>query len=126
MNSPREPSFYKQRGSGEWRKRGREMKTEQLNSQGRVRRRSILVILTAITLFSCSHESIAQQWNTNGNDISNANTGNVGIGTTSPAQKLEISSVSPLIQMSDTVGIKMTMGTVAQWSGFKISFPLVF
>lgn len=79
-----------------------------------------ILAFAAVILFSYSQKTVAQQWNSNGNDISNANTGNVGIGTTTPAQKLEISSLSPLIQMSDTGsgGIKLTMGSTGGYSGF--------
>lgn len=78
-----------------------------------------LLALAVIILVSYSPTAVAQQWNTNGNDISNANTGNVGIGTTSPATKLEISSASPLLQMSDTspTGVKITLGTAGSWFG---------
>src|SRR5687767_10216439 len=30
------------------------------------------------------------QWTTNGNNINNTNSGNVGVGTTTPAQKLDV------------------------------------
>jgi hypothetical protein len=95
------------------------MITKQHNSQLTAHDAKILA-LVAVMLFTCSQKTFAQQWNTNGNDISNANSGNVGIGTTSPAQKLEISSVLPLIQMSDTGtgGIKLTMGSVGGYSVF--------
>src|SRR5215475_2329106 len=33
---------------------------------------------------------VQAQWTTNGNNINNTNTGNVGIGTTTPAQKLDV------------------------------------
>ncbi|HET8781597.1 MAG TPA: hypothetical protein VFM63_04235 [Pyrinomonadaceae bacterium] len=65
--------------------------------------------------------TVKAQWTTPdaNQNINNTNTGNVGIGTTTPATKVEISSASPLIQMSDTnsVGAKMTIGTAGQWSG---------
>jgi hypothetical protein len=95
------------------------MITKQHTCQRTVRVAQILA-LAIVMLFTCSQRSVAQQWNTNGNDISNANSGNVGIGTTSPAQKLEINSVSPLVQMSDTGtgGIKLTMGSTGGYSGF--------
>ena len=93
------------------------MITKQQSYQPIVRSAKILA-LAAVILFGCSQKTFAQQWNTNGSDISNANTGNVGIGTTTPAQKLEISAVSPQIQMSDTSGIKMSIGTAGQYAGF--------
>ena len=94
------------------------MNTKHKSSQQRWA--ALVMILTTIILFGCFQKTHAQQWNTNGNDISNTNTGNVGIGTTSPANKLEISAESPLIQMSDTssIGVKITLGTAGGWSGF--------
>ena len=95
---------------------------KQHRPQSTVRSTKILA-LAAVIMFACTAKAGAQQWNTNGNDISNANTGNVGIGTTTPAQKVEISAVSPLIQMSDsgTTGIKITMGTAGQWAGISLN-----
>ena len=49
------------------------------------------VIGFALMLLPISPQTaLAQQWNTNGNHISNANTGNVGIGTTSPNFTLDV------------------------------------
>ena len=66
------------------------MRTKHRNCQCGVSRASMLITLTIITLFGCSRQSLAQQWNTNGNNISNANSGNVGIGTTSPIYSLDV------------------------------------
>lgn len=33
---------------------------------------------------------VEAQWTTNGNNINNTNSGNVGVGTTNPAQKLDV------------------------------------
>ncbi len=43
-------------------------------------------------------------WLASGNDIYNSNSGNVGIGTTSPGAKLHVASSSPIIQTQDTDG----------------------
>src|SRR4051812_29486503 len=40
------------------------------------------------------------QWVTNGNNINNTNTGNVGIGTTIPLASLHVASASTAISMS--------------------------
>jgi hypothetical protein len=40
--------------------------------------------------------AITQQWNTSGNTISNSNTGNVGIGTTTPLANLHVSKSAPV------------------------------
>lgn len=62
------------------------MRTTQRSSQC-VR---LLLTLITIILLSCSEQSLAQQWSTNGNDISNTNTGNVGVGTTTPGFVLDV------------------------------------
>ena len=56
-----------------------------------------LTIGLALTIVTTSGVS-AQQWVTSGANIYNSNTGNVGIGTTSPGQVLEIYNTSPLIK----------------------------
>jgi hypothetical protein len=103
------------------------MITKQHRRQHTVPAAKILAFAAVILLFSCSQTAVAQQWTTNGNDISNANTGNVGIGTTTPAQKLEVSASSPLMQMSDTAagGIKMTLGINGGFAGFAPNRNLV-
>ncbi len=75
------------------------MRTQQQNSQPSVSRIRILVILIALTLLSGSREALAQQWSTssNGIDIFNSNSGNVGVGTISPGVKLDILSSTNLI-----------------------------
>ena len=79
------------------------MRTKQLNIQDRVPCASILIAITIIILFSCSQKAFAQQWSTSGNDISNSNSGNVGVGTTSPGVKLDIlSSVSLIARFGST------------------------
>jgi len=87
-------------------------------------RLSLLYSLLASTLvvgFGCFTQ-VGAQWTTpdGSQNINNTNSNNVGIGTTTPGQKLEISAVSPQIQMSDTgtLSIKFTMGTAGQYAGF--------
>ena len=80
-----------------------------------------LMALALVVALGCFAEAAAQ-WTTPdaSQNINNTNTGNVGIGTTTPGQKLEISAVSPQIQMADTAAspIKFTLGTSGQWAGF--------
>lgn len=57
-------------------------------------------ILTAAVLCSMfvSNEVIAQQWILNGTNIYNTNSGNVGIGTTNPYAKLQVTNGSMLFE----------------------------
>lgn len=81
------------------------MKTKQQDIQGRVPGTTILIALTVIIFFGCSQNVFAQQWSTNGNDISNTNSGNIGVGTTSPGVKLDIlSSVNLIARFGSTAG----------------------
>ncbi len=51
------------------------------------------LILSLVAILAISQSSFAQsQWNTSGNNIFNTNTGNVGIGLSSPLSKLQIST----------------------------------
>ncbi|HEV2763445.1 MAG TPA: hypothetical protein VGV38_10755, partial [Pyrinomonadaceae bacterium] len=47
------------------------------------------VVLLLLSLVCLSGEARAQ-WATSGNNIHNTNPGNVGVGTTSPAAKLDV------------------------------------
>ena len=49
----------------------------------------LAVLFAALTIVA-SAGTVPAQWTTNGNDINNTNSGNVGIGTTSPAGKLDL------------------------------------
>src|SRR5207245_355920 len=74
------------------------MKTNRNRCRPRVQGASTLITLGAIILLGCSENSLAQQtWNTNGTNISNANTGNVGVGTgtTSPDSILTVQTTGP-------------------------------
>jgi hypothetical protein len=52
---------------------------------------AILIVLTLVVLLWLPDQALGQgQWTTNGNDISNTNTGNVGVGTTTPGDLLEV------------------------------------
>lgn len=48
------------------------------------------MIVVACLLIVAHPGSVAAQWTTNGNKINNTNSGNVGVGTTTPAQKLDV------------------------------------
>lgn len=55
---------------------------------------TILSVLTLMLLMGRVDQAQAQgQWATNGNDINSTNTGNVGIGTTTPSAKLQVTTM---------------------------------
>ena len=69
-----------------------------------------LVLLIAVLALS-STPSVAQ-WATNGNDINNTNTGNVGVGTTTPASKLHVNGgiySSNVIESANTNGFRLVV-----------------
>lgn len=66
------------------------MRTKPQSRQRKMSWAGRLSLLAVIILCCCSQKAAAQQWTTNGNDISNANTGNVGIGTTTPGYTLTL------------------------------------
>lgn len=47
-------------------------------------------LMLACALIIAQPRSVYGQWTTNGNNINNTNSGNVGVGTTTPAQKLDV------------------------------------
>lgn len=55
------------------------MKTASINSRS-LARNFVIASLTLIGLLSLPQSSFGQQWSTNGNNISNTNSGNVGVG----------------------------------------------
>ncbi len=74
--------------------------------------------LASIALVLIAHPATpasAQQWQTNGNNISNTNTGNVGVGTTTPNDKLEV--VGQVKVLGEIGGYVMTprSGGGAHW-----------
>lgn len=65
----------------------------------------MFITLVVIILCSGGQDAAAQQWSTSGNDISNTNSGNVGVGTPSPGVKLDIlSSVNLIARFGSTAG----------------------
>src|SRR5215467_2743729 len=64
------------------------------------------VLLVALLAFAST--TTVGQWTTNGNNINNTNSGNVGVGTSSPANRLTI--VGPVQNGVYTVQIDSTAG----------------
>jgi hypothetical protein len=64
---------------------------EQLRRRRPAQRVYLLAAFALTILLGLSDDILAQsQWTTNGNNINNTNTGNVGIGTTNPQSKLDV------------------------------------
>jgi len=68
-----------------------------LNSTPRVQLRTLCArtaanIVLIVMLIGCFSSQAAAQWAENGSNINNTNTGNVGIGTSTPGGKLEVKS----------------------------------
>ena len=81
--------------------------TYQSSQQGRAVAGKILITLVIIVLMGGSQNAIAQ-WTTSGSNISNSNSGNVGVGTASPSSRLTI--VGPVQNGVYTVSIDSTAG----------------
>ena len=64
--------------------------TIQLKQREIINLRSTGLRLFALLLLAFLPGSAAAQWTTNGNDINNTNSGNVGVGTSSPGTKLHV------------------------------------
>jgi hypothetical protein len=77
---------------------------------------ALAVLTLLISLGGVERAQAQSQWTTNGNNINNTNTGNVGIGTTAPNLKLETKGVAGLPVSSGTapLGImRLSQGTGA-------------
>jgi hypothetical protein len=68
----------------------------------------IAITVFAGLLLALSAVPAAAQWTTNGNNISNTNSGNVGVGTATPASRLTV--VGPVVNGVYTVQIDSTAG----------------
>jgi hypothetical protein len=63
---------------------------------------SILCLFTLAILFA-SPQTAHGQWTTNGNNINNTNSGNVGVGTTTPGSKLTVTTNSASVNGTVTI-----------------------
>src|SRR5215204_4590835 len=70
--------------------------------------RSVLFVMVALC---CCLSQAQAQWSTNGNDISNSNSGNVGVKTTTPEFPLQVNNSA-----SNVLGVVYT-GTMSGTSG---------
>lgn len=84
------------------------------------RRRTILsvsglVILSLMALCGVDEVKAQNPWTTNGNNIYNSNTGNVGIGTAAPLEKLHLFSPSSIFQIALQGGLN-NGGFIGYWN----------
>lgn len=68
--------------------------------------------------------TVRAQWNTNGNDINNTNSGNVGVGTTSPGVKLDILSSINLIARFGSTSAAHTQVLIDAGSAYNSNLTL--
>jgi hypothetical protein len=84
-----------------------------------------LLVLAAVL---CRAQEARAQWVTNGSNISNTNTGNVGVGTSTPVSTLEVQGPDGTLTLSQAgvpgkstvqaaVGTDLHMSANARWSG---------
>lgn len=72
-------------------KERKEMMNNSRRPKGRYHAVARTCLLTLAALVALSAQEAQGQWATSGDNITNTNTGNVGIGTASPAAKLDVS-----------------------------------
>jgi hypothetical protein len=66
-------------------------RSTRVSSRHSISLSTLMALLTLLLLAGAVEPARAQsQWTTNGNDINNTNTGNVGVGTSAPAHKLDV------------------------------------
>ncbi|HXQ71602.1 MAG TPA: hypothetical protein VN844_13995, partial [Pyrinomonadaceae bacterium] len=61
------------------------------------------VCLFTLAILFASPQTAHGQWTTNGNNINNTNSGNVGVGTTSPGSKLTVTTNTAGVTGSVTI-----------------------
>ena len=74
--------------------------------------RLVRTIVLLIAVLGLSSTTSVAQWATTGNDINNTNTGNVGVGTTTPASKLHVNGgiySSNVIESANTNGFRLVV-----------------
>ncbi len=64
----------------------------------------ILMVLLVLGVIALQPGRAEAQWTTSGNNINNTNTGNVGVGTTTPAYKLDVTNMEDKAQMRFGMG----------------------
>ena len=99
------------------------MRTNQPNRLLNLSGRIALVNVACLILLCCS-SAVFGQWTTNGNDISNSNTGNVGVGTTTPAYKLDLMSAVSAVARFNTSAAGATHVLIDAGSAYNSNLTL--
>jgi hypothetical protein len=68
------------------------------------------ILMLMVWLVTAPQASGQSQWTTNGNNINNTNTGNVGIGTTTPGGKLQVAGDTYVGSNDGTIPYTLSMG----------------
>ena len=80
----------------------------------------LCLIAVALVLALGGFAETTAQWATNGNDINNTNSGNVGVGTTAPASKLHVVGgiySASVIESANTNGFRLVVTGPGDWRG---------
>ena len=89
------------------------MKTNQPSRQPTIRISTIITLLVLV-LLGCS-QKVFSQWATNGNNINNTNTGNVGVGTTSPDTNAKLH-----VYNAPGAGVDIQSANAGGWSRLRL------
>ena len=81
-------------------------------------------IISALILLVNPHTAFAQQWTTTGNDISNANSGNVGVGTSTPIYKFDVLSTTNILGRFSSTAAANNQLLINAPSGFNSNLTL--
>jgi len=100
------------------------MKEISLTSFYKSRETFRLLFRLAVIGLITSPVSIFAQWTTSGNNISNSNSGNVGVGTSSPAVKLDVLSAVAQIARFDSSASANSEVLINAASGFSSGLTL--
>lgn len=77
----------------------------------------------AITILS-AQTTLGQEWNTSGSDISNANSGNVGVGTSTPTYKFDVLSTTNILGRFGSTAAAHNQLLINAPSGFNSNLTL--
>src|SRR6266542_1936724 len=80
------------------------------------------MVLAGFVLVVLQSSTVQAQWTTNGNNINNTNSGNVGVGTTAPDRKLSVNNTAAQSEEAISVYRPASANTSAGRSRVAIEF----